>query len=91
VNVTVRYMAQLRQAAGVGVEQIELNRPCSVGDLMRHVADRRGGQFRDLMLDAEGQIRPAVLLFIGDEQVAADRPALRDGDVATVLTPMAGG
>jgi molybdopterin converting factor small subunit len=83
-------MAQLRQAAGAAAESVELDQPCSVGDLIKCLADRHGGSFRELLLDAGGGVRPAVLLFVGDEQVGPERP-LRDGDVATVLTPMAGG
>jgi molybdopterin converting factor small subunit len=91
VRVAVRYMAQLRQAAGAACEQVELDRPCSVGELLTRVADRHGGPFRDLLLDARGGVRPAVLLFVGDEQVRPERAGLGDGDVVTVLTPMAGG
>ena len=91
MRVAVRYMAQLRQAAGAASEQVELDRPCSVGELLTRMADRHGGRFRDLLLDAGGGVRPAVLLFVGDEQVGPERAALRDGDVLTVLTPMAGG
>jgi molybdopterin converting factor small subunit len=84
-------MAQLRQAAGAACEQVELDRPGSVGELLARLADRHSGPFRDLLLDAGGGVRPAVLLFVGDEQVGPDRAGLRDGDVVTVLTPMAGG
>lgn len=91
MRVAVRYMVQLRQAAGAPSEQVELERPCSVGELLTLMADRHGGRFRELLLDAAGEVRPALLLFVGDEQVGPDRAPLRDGDVVTVLTPMAGG
>jgi molybdopterin converting factor small subunit len=91
VRVVVRYMAQLRQAAGAAVEQVELERPCSIAELILRLADRHQAPFRELVLDGRGGIRPAVLLFVGDEQVGPGRSALRDGDVVTVLTPMAGG
>ena len=91
MKVAVRYMAQLRHAAGAGSEQIDLDRPCSVGELLTRLADCHGGPFRDLLLDAGGGVRPAVLLFVGDEQVGPERAGLGDGDVVTVLTPMAGG
>jgi len=42
-------------------------------------------------LDACGGVQPAILLFVGDEQVGPETVPLRDGDVVTVLTPMAGG
>ncbi len=91
MRVTVRYMAQLRQAAGAALEQVETDGPCSVGELLTGLADRHDGLFRYLLLDDAGHVRPAVLLFVGDEQTAPCRAQLRDGDVVTVLTPMAGG
>jgi molybdopterin converting factor small subunit len=91
VKIAVRYMAQLRRAAGTAVEQVELDPPCSAADLVKRLAERRGGSFRDLLLDAGGGVQPAILLFVGDEQVGPETVPLRDGDVVTVLTPMAGG
>jgi molybdopterin converting factor small subunit len=91
VKVVVRYMAQARQAAGAASEQVEVDRAGSIRDLLILLADRHGDRFRDLLLNAAGGVRPPLLLFVGDEQVGADWPALRDGDVVTVLTPMAGG
>ena len=47
---------------------------------------------RGLLLGEGGAPQPALLLFVGDEQVAAgDRRPLKDGDVVTILSPMAGG
>jgi molybdopterin converting factor small subunit len=89
--VSVRYMAQLRHAAGAAGEQVELDRPCSIGEMLTRLAERHGAPFRDLLLDAGGGPHPAVLVFVGDEQAGPDTPVLRDGDVVTVLTPMAGG
>ena len=91
MQIAVRYMAQLRRAAGTAVETIELDKPCSAADVVKSLAKRHDRPFGDLVLDADGGVRPAVLLFVGDEQVGADAAPLRDGDVITVLTPMAGG
>jgi sulfur-carrier protein len=91
MKVTVRYMAQLRRAAGSAAEQVEFDLPCSPADLLKRLAERHGPPFRDLLLDAEGRVQHAVLLFVGDEQIGPVPVPLRDGDVVTVLTPMAGG
>jgi molybdopterin converting factor small subunit len=91
MKIAVRYMAQLRRAAGVTVEEVELDRPCSATELLKRLADQHGLPFRALLLDADGGVRPAILLFVGDEQVNSQTRPLQDGDVLTVLTPMAGG
>ncbi len=91
MKVVVRYMAQLRRAAGAAAEQVEVREPCSASDLLKGLAERHGRPFRDLVLDATGAVQAAVLLFVGDDQVRSETAPLRDGDVVTVLTPMAGG
>jgi molybdopterin converting factor small subunit len=91
VKIAVRYMAQLRRAAGAAAEQVELDAPCSATDLLKRLAEQHGLPFRALLLDEDGNVRPAVLLFVGDEQVGPEAAPLQDGDVITILTPMAGG
>jgi molybdopterin converting factor small subunit len=91
MRVTVKYMAQVRHAAGTAVEQVDLNPPCSLAELLAQLAHRREG-LRGLLLQSEGQLQPSLLLFVGDRQVAAgEGVSLKDGDVVTVLAPMAGG
>jgi molybdopterin converting factor small subunit len=91
MKVTVKYMAQIKQAAGVGSEQVELDQPCSVQELVAGLAERRGQPLRKLLLDERGGVQPTVLLFVGDSQVEGDRLQLKDGDVVTLLSPIAGG
>jgi molybdopterin converting factor small subunit len=92
VKVTVRYLAQLRAATGAAAEEVELPRPCSVQELVLRLADRHGDAARRLLTGANGHLQTAVLLFLGDDQVGAPgETMLRDGDVLTLLTPVAGG
>jgi molybdopterin converting factor small subunit len=91
MKIAVRYMAQIRQAAGVGGEAVELAAACGADELVTQLA--RGREpLRRLLLDADGRLHPTILLFVNDEQVPAwERTLLRDGDVVTVLSPVAGG
>ena len=91
MKIAVRYMAQLRRVAGTAVEPVELDAPCSTTDLLKRLEEQHDLPFRALLLDEDGNVRPAVLLFVGDEQVGPETSLLQDGDVVTVLTPMAGG
>lgn len=85
MKVSVRYMAQVKRAAGVAVEQVELPDACSLRDLLTRLGERHGEPLRQLL-------GPALLIFVGDEQAALDEPVvLREGDVVTILSPMAGG
>jgi molybdopterin converting factor small subunit len=92
MTVAVRYMAQLRHAAGLAQEQVELPAACTVQELLIQMAERHGDPLQRLLLAADRILHPTILLFVGDEQVGTDeRVLLKDGDVVTVLAPVAGG
>ena len=92
MRITVHYMAQARWAAGRAVEQVERERSCTAQELVIQLARSGGEVLRRLLLDGQGSLQPALLLFVGDEQVSVGQTVLlRDGDTVTVLSPMAGG
>jgi molybdopterin converting factor small subunit len=92
MKVSVRYLAQLKQAAGVGAETVEVGSPCTPRECVGRLAEQHGGELRRLLLGGDGRLNPTVLVFVGDEQVMPDeRVLLNDGDVVTVLLPVAGG
>ncbi|MCC6420317.1 MAG: MoaD family protein [Gemmataceae bacterium] len=91
MRVAVKYLAQVKQATGRASEAVELESGSSIQDLVRRLADRHGEALRRLLL-RDGRLHDSILLFVGAEQVRWDSPApLSDGDVVTVLAPMAGG
>jgi molybdopterin converting factor small subunit len=92
MKVTVRYLAQLRDAAGRASEQVETGPEATAAQLLRRLAEAHGGRLGRLLLDAAGGAQPALLIFHGDDQVGPEQAlALSDGDVLTLLSPMAGG
>jgi molybdopterin converting factor small subunit len=92
MRVSVRYMAQLRQAAGVAEESLDVDDGCAASDLAVRLAARHGSALRRLLLTPDGRLSPVILAFVGDAQIRADeRLALKDGDVITLLSPIAGG
>jgi len=92
MTVTVRYMAQLRTAAGVATETIDLAGPCTSSELAAHLAARHGEALRRLLLGPNGRISPFILVFVGDAQVGPDEQLLlKEGAGITLLSPVAGG
>ena len=92
MHITIEYAAQARQAAGLGRERLELAEPQTVRDLLPQLARRHGEALGRLLLTEDGEPQPALLLFVGDEQVPPDaRRELSSGDVVTILPPIAGG
>lgn len=91
MQVTVEYAAQLKRAAGVAKENLELGEVCNVRELVLQLAERHG-EMRGLLVDAEGMPQRSLLVFVGDEQFASDSDrALSDREVVTILTPISGG
>lgn len=92
MQVIVEYAAQLKRAAGISSETVELKAGGSLGDLVSEIARRHDGTLKRLLFADEGSLHPSVLLFVGDEQVRAEMNLeLRDRDVVTFLSPISGG
>jgi molybdopterin converting factor small subunit len=92
MKVTVKYSAQARVATGLASEEIDLDGPLSVHDLVIRLARQHGSAFQRLALDAAGCPHPALLVAVGDEQVRpGDHRKLASGETVTIMTPIAGG
>ena len=92
MRISVHYLAQLRQAAGTGCEEMDLPTACSARQLLVRLAQQRGDSLGRLLLGGDKKVHPTILLFVGDEQVGPEEDTmLKDGDVVTILSPIAGG
>lgn len=91
MQIHIRYMAQLKQAAGTGSESIDFTSGSTVQELLTQLTKVHPDLQRMLFND-EQQIQPTILVFLGDDQV--DNPqstSLSEGDTITLLSPIAGG
>ena len=92
MNVTVKYMAQARAAAGTSSETVALPDGATAATLFRQLAEKHGEALKALLLDGEGNPHPSILFVVGDEQVRLDDPRmLKADDVVSILTPISGG
>ena len=92
MKITVKYMAQLKQSAGVGDEIIDIDNEDTLEKVVRRIASNHSEAFRRILLDADMGLQPAILYFVGDEQLQpGSERRFRDGETLTVLAPMAGG
>lgn len=92
MKVTVRYLAQAREAAGRASEEIELEGPITVHDLVVRLARQHGTAFARMALDGSGCPHPSLLVAIGEEQVrSGDARKLAAGETVTIMTPISGG
>jgi len=92
MRITFRYMAQVRQAAGMNEETIDVEGEAAPATLLSRLTPRHGEAFRRLLFDDQGKVQAALLFFVDDEQVRPTTSMVfRDGAVVTVMAPMAGG
>jgi len=92
MTITIRYMAQLKMAAGRADDKIDLAGPMPARQVLALLAPRHEESFRQLLLTPQGAVQGALLLFLGDEQITPDDLVpRREGEVLTILSPMAGG
>lgn len=92
MKVTVEYAAQVKRAAGVASEIVELPPGATLQQLVQTVVSLRGDQLAGVLLADDGGLHPSILVFVGDEQVRGEaaRP-LREGDTVSFLSPISGG
>lgn len=93
MQVTVEYAAQVKQAVGIGREDITLEGPCSPAELVEELVRRHGETLASVLLDSEGRPQRSILVFLGEDQVRLDDTSrqLADGDTLTLLSPVSGG
>ena len=94
MRITVQYETLLKRAAGTGSEvvDVDVDGPQDVRDVILQIAGRRGDPLQSLLVDAAGEVRSSVLIFIGDGQVSlSDSRPICEGDVLTLMSPISGG
>ena len=92
MNVTVEYAAQLKRAAGIASETIEIDAPCTLQDLVSNLANKHDDSLRNLLFDSDGNLQRSILVFVGDHQVRWDEQLELNGtEVVTLLSPISGG
>jgi len=92
MKVTIEYSAQMKKTIGHAQEELDVGTGKTVCDIVREIAEREGDPLKSFLLDDGDDLGHSILLFLNDEQVVwQESPALTDGDVLTIATPIAGG
>lgn len=92
MKIHVRYLAQLKRAAGVGQETIELPDEVGLAELLNHLGQIHGDALRTHLFDENQSRRRSLLVSLEDRMITAEESvSLRDGCTITLMTPMSGG
>ena len=92
INIHVKFWGQIKQAAGLAAEDIELADSPTLRSLLDALVVKHGEQLSKHLLDETGSVRSSLLIVIDNEQVDTSSNAeLRDGQTVTLRPPSAGG
>lgn len=92
MQVTVEYTAQIKRAAGLARETLDIPDGASLSQLISQIAADRDEALQRMLVNGEGVPQPTLLVFVRDEQMRLDDATpLADGDVVTFLSPISGG
>ena len=92
MKITIEYHGQLRHLAQKESDTIEVPEGTPIPEIIRQVAAPYTDQFRVILFDSSGNLLPSALVLLRDEPVNREQwPTLSDGDVLTLLPPIAGG
>lgn len=95
-SVSVSYLGMIQRVVGKRREQVELNDPATVGDLVDRLTEQYGQDFRERILDGNNVGRLVTILIDGENclslgGLAAPLGQARQIEVVLLGPPPAGG
>ena len=93
MQITIQYESQVRRAAGISSETIEVpDDYCSVRACISTVAAAHEKKLKPILVNTDGEVQPTLLVFLNDIQIVrGSESMLSDGDTLTLMTPISGG
>ncbi len=92
MQVRVEFTGQLKQRLQQSQEMFDVNEGCQVKHLIEKVAQEKGDDFRSVMMNEKGELRPTLLICVNEKQISPPwEAALFEGDVVALLSPISGG
>ncbi|HUQ68870.1 MAG TPA: MoaD/ThiS family protein [Planctomycetaceae bacterium] len=94
MSIRVCYVAQARKVAGTSDDVVPWRAGLTLSALLDELAAARGPDFRTFLFRSDGRLQATLLIAINDQPVprgSAETTILNDGDVVTMIPPVAGG
>ncbi len=90
-NIQMKLWGQLKKAAGS--ETIPLNTEgLTLEDIVKDLAKSQNAELAKLLLNEDGSCRHSILGFENDVQIEWDKELnIKDGDIISLMSPIAGG
>ena len=91
-KIRVEYNATIASAMGVTKEAFDSDQASSFGTLLMAIGHRHGDRLQNVLLDADGQVLPSIVVAVNDHQVVPEAGlALAGGDSVLFLSAVGGG
>ena len=92
MNVGIHYFAQVRRAAGVESETLAVPADAGLGAALDQAVTRHGPEFAALVRDETGRIRSSLIVLVNGVPASSEEASpLKEGDVVSLLSAVAGG
>ena len=94
MNINLQLEAQLREAAGVQQETVEVAEGSNVVDAVSALAKQYADAIGNRLLAESGELQKGLLIFVNDQPISsatATRQTLNDGDTVLLCPPISGG
>ncbi|MDG2382444.1 MAG: MoaD/ThiS family protein [Pirellulaceae bacterium] len=92
MKIKLQYTTQLKVALGLAEEEVSAADGCTLPELFSCLASTHGQPFTEHVLDAQGRLRPAIIVCVDDCQVEfSNDVVLHDGATITLLSAISGG
>jgi molybdopterin converting factor small subunit len=92
MQVTFNFFSQVRQAAGVESDRVTMDEGADLLATLEEVAARYGDEFRAMVLDPSGGVRPSLIALVNGQPVPrGEKHRLAEGDQVSLISAVAGG
>lgn len=92
MQIDISYMSQLRRAAGVSRETLEVAEPSTVQDFLANIVCARHPNLKKAIMGDNGEFHPVLMIFVGDQQIQPATPhPLSNSNEVTLMFPISGG
>ena len=92
MDIKIYYKGQLSMYVDSSIENISLESPISLLDLIRNLSAKKDSEFGNLIFDSQNKLRGSLMIAINNNQVVELSETIIDKDCEiTLLPPIAGG
>lgn len=92
MDIKIYYKGQLSMYVDSSIENITLESPISLLDLIKNLSAKKDREFRNLIFDSQNKLRGSLMIAINNNQVVELSETIIDKDCEiTLLPPIAGG